>query len=117
MLASPISITIDGTAHSLSRVNNDNFGSTYLKKAAGLELRCNIRHSYESAKAGAVRVERHNVELTKTTWDVNGVPTVTQSYAVIRSPQNVDPDVVGDLTVGMNAFITTNIVALTTWES
>jgi hypothetical protein len=117
MLTTPISITIDGTAHSLSRINNDNFGSTYLKKAAGLELRCNVRHSYESAKAGAVRYERHNVELTKTTWDVDGKATVVQSYAVIRTPQNVDPDVVADVTVGMNAFITSNIVALTTWES
>lgn len=116
MFASPITITIDGVAHQLSRINQDNYGSVYLKKATNLELRLAIRHSYEG-KSGPNQYERHNVDLTKTTWDANGIPTVTQSYAVYRSPRSVDPDVVADLTTGLNTWASANIVGLTTWES
>lgn len=116
MLTSPISITIDGVAHSLSRINNDNFSSVYLKKAAGLEFRLTIRHTYEG-KDGPGQMERHNVDLVHTTWDAEGVPTVRQSYHVIRNPRAVDPDGVADDTVGLNAWLTTNVAAICGWES
>lgn len=116
MLTSPITITIDGVAHSLSRINQDNFSAVYLKKAAGLELRLTLRHSYEG-KEGVGQYERHNVDLLHTTWDVDGVPTVTQTYHVVRNPRSVDPDRVGDDTVGLNAWLTTNIAAICAWES
>lgn len=116
MLTSPISVTIDGVAHSLSRINQDNFSSVYLKKATGLEFRVTIRHSYEG-KEGPGQMERHNVDLVHTTWDVDGNPVIRQSYHVIRNPRNLDPDGVADDTVGLNAFVTTNIAALVAWES
>jgi hypothetical protein len=118
MLASPTTITIDGTAHSLSRINSgEPYSSVYLKKATNLELRLTIRHSFESAKNGAVKVERHNADLIHTTWDANGIPTVTQTYGVFRTPQNVDPDRVADQQVGFNTWLTANVVALSNWES
>jgi hypothetical protein len=116
MLTSPQTVTIDGVAHSLSRINQDNFGAVFLKKAANLEIRLTIRHSYEG-KEGPAQVERHNVDLKHTTWDVNGIATVTQSYKVIRNPRAVDPDRVADDTVGLNAWVTSNIAALCAWES
>lgn len=116
MLTSPISITIDGTAHSLSRINQDAYSAVYLKKAANLELRLTIRHSYEG-KPGPGQMERHNVDLVRTTWDVDGVPTVQQTYHVIRVPRGKDPGSVNDDTVGLNAWVSTNIASLTAWES
>lgn len=116
MLSSPITITIDGVAHSLSRINNDSFGSVYLKKTATMEIRCSIRHSYEG-KTAAGQFERHNVDLTQTTWDVDGKPVITQSYHVFRTPRNVDADRLVKQVTGLNAFVSTNATALTAWES
>lgn len=116
MLTSPISITIDGVAHSLSRINQDNFSAVYLKKMTNRELRLTIRHSYEG-KEGPGQMERHNVDLLDTQWDANGVPSIRQSYHVIRNPRAVDPDGVADDTVGLNAWLTTNVAAICGWES
>lgn len=116
MLTSPISITIDGTAHSLSRINQDNYSSVYLKKMANEELRLTIRHTYEG-KVGNGQMERHNVDLLHTKWDADGVPTVQQTYHVVRVARGADPDSVNDDTVGLNAWLTTNIALITAWES
>lgn len=116
MLTSPITITIDGVAHSLSRVNQDNFTSVYLKKDTGLELRCTIRHSYEG-KNGAGQYERHNVDLLRTTWDAEGNSTIHQSYVVIRAPRGGDTSISIDDSVGLLGFVETNAAALVAWES
>lgn len=116
LLTSPVVITIDGVAHSLSRINNDNFGSTYLKKAAGLEIRLNVRHSYEKAGVNG-QYERHNIDLTHTTWDTEGKPTVTQVYEVIRPLRGTDGSLASKIAVGLNAFIATNGTAIVGWES
>lgn len=116
MLTSPITITIDGVAHNLSRINQDNYSAVYLKKAANLEFRLTIRHAYEG-KVGPGQMERHNIDLVHTTWDVDGVPTIRQTYHVIRCLRGADPDSVNDDTVGLNTWVSANIAALTAWES
>jgi hypothetical protein len=116
MLTTPTVITIDGTAHNLSRINQDNFSSVYFKKTATYELRLTVRHTYEG-KAGPAQVERHNVDLVHTTWDAEGNPIIRQSYHVIRNPRNLDPDSVADDTVGLNAWLTTNIAAICAWDN
>lgn len=116
MLTSPITVTIDGVAHSLSRINNDNFGSVYLKKVAGLELKMNIRHTREG-KAGPSQFERHNIELIRTTWDVEGNPVVTSCYVVGRQLPSADPSILAKDIAGLNAFVTANKDALVAWES
>lgn len=116
MLTSPITITIDGAAHSLSRINQDSYSSVYLKKAANLELRLTIRHVYEG-KPGIGQMERHHVDLVRTTWDAEGIPSVQQSYHVVRVRRGADPDSVNDDTVGLNTWVSANIAAITAWES
>lgn len=116
MLTSPLTVTIDGTAHSLPRINGpDNYTSVFLKKATGMELRLTVRHAYEG-KEGPGQMERHNVDLIHTTWDEDGNPSVRQTYHVIRMPRGTDPDLVNDDTVGLNAWLTSNIAAITAWE-
>lgn len=116
MLTSPISVTIDGTAHSLSRINQDNFSATYLKQASGLEIQLTIRHSREG-KAGPGQMERHNIDLVYTTFDAEGVPTVRQAYTVMRSPRGTDPVVVVNVAKALSAFVTANAAAVGAWES
>jgi hypothetical protein len=116
MLTSPLVITIDGVAHNLSRINNDNFGSVYLKSGVGFEYRLTIRHSYEG-KNGPGQMERHNIDFLHTTWDVNGVPTVRQAYHVIRTPRGGDSVLTGKDVIGLNALSTANITAVLGWES
>lgn len=116
-LSSPISITIDGTAHSLSRINGpDNFTAVFLKKALNLEIRLNIRHTYQG-KAGPDQMERHNVELIKTTWDGEGNASVHTVYAVMISPRRADPDVTNEVAVGLNTWLSANVAAIGAWES
>jgi hypothetical protein len=117
MLTSPIVITINAIAHNLSRINNDNFGSVYLKSGTGFEYRLTIRHSYEG-KAGPGQMERHNVDFVHTIWDaVTGAATVRQVYCVIRTPRGGDAVLTGQDTTGFNALVTANITALLGWES
>lgn len=115
-LANPAVITIDGVAHNLEQINQDNYGAVYLKKTATMELKMTVRHSYEG-KTSAAQFERHNVDLIQTTWDTEGNPVVTQSYTVFRTPRNVDPARLSKQVVGFNNFVGTNAVALTTWQS
>lgn len=117
MLTSPLVITIDGVAHNLSRINNDNFGSVYLKTGTLLEYRLSIRHSYEG-KAGPGQMERHNVDFVHTVWDaVTGAPTVRQVYCVIRTPRGGDAVLTGKDAIGFNSLVSANITALLGWES
>lgn len=116
MLTSPITITIDGTAHSLSRINNDNFGSTYLKKAAGLEIRLDIRNANES-KSASGQMERHICDLQYTTFDVDGKPTTIQTYTHLRFMRGSDPAVGSNVAKALSAFVTANIAAIANWES
>lgn len=116
MLTSPQTITIGGVAHSLSRINEGGFSSTWLKKADGLEIRMVIRHSYEKATPTG-QYERHNVELTHTTWDEDGRMTVDQSYFVTRKLRGTADTTAVDLTKALAAWGTTNAASIIGWES
>lgn len=116
MLSSPISITINGTTHSLSRINQDNFSSLYRKSVSGLEITCAIRHTYEG-KVGDAQYERHNVDLKYTTFGVDGKPTTYQVYTVLRTIRGLDPNVVKNVSAGLNGFVDTNAAAIVGWES
>lgn len=116
MLTTPTTITIGGVAHELSRINQDNYVSVYLKKWALNELRLTIRHSYEG-KVGNGQMERHNVDLLHTVWDADGVPSVTQTYSVLRVPRGVDPAGVVAETAGLSTWLTANAAAICAWES
>lgn len=116
MLTSPVTVTLSGTAHSLSRINQDNFGSVYLKKWTDNELKLNIRHSYEG-KAGPLQTERHNVELIHTVWDANGNYTTTTCYWVGRIPRGGSPAEVSALSDALTGFVESNGLAIAGWES
>lgn len=108
MLSSPITVTVDGTAHVLPRIQDDNRTTVYRKVGTGFRYDLTIRHSVENGKLGAKVMERHNVDFKYTTWDVNGVSTVYQVYTVVRTPEGADPTIVEKMWVGFNTFSTAN---------
>lgn len=89
--ANPQVVTIGGTAHSLRRINQDNGGAVFLKKAAGLEIKLSLRNTTEKVRPDGSMYERHNVELVYTTFDVNGVPTSHVVYMTCRNLRGADP--------------------------
>jgi hypothetical protein len=116
MLTSPVTVTLSGVDHSLSRINQDNFASVYLKKWALNELRLTIRHTYEG-KAGVNQNERHNVELKHTKWDAEGNETSLVVYWVGRLGRSGDPAALAALSSALTSFLGTNITAIASWES
>lgn len=93
MIGDTLSVTYDGVANTLVKINQDNYSSEYRIRTAAYQLDVRIRNSYESAKAGARPFERHHVELIRTEFDlVNGDRIFTAS-TVIRLMKGADPDV------------------------
>lgn len=115
MLTSPQTVTIDGVAHSLVRVNQDNGGSVFRKKVAGLELQLTLRNS-TVGKAGPGLQVRHNVELRRTTWDANNNPIISTNYIVMQSLDSADPSVSAKDGAGLWAWCTTNKDAIAIGE-
>lgn len=115
MLTSPQVVTINTFGQSLSRINNDGNSSVYLKKTTGLELRLTIRHSFEG-KPGPDQIDRHNVELSRMTWDAEGRPQVTSAYVVFRAPRSADVTSASNDFVGLIDWVKANVTGLYAWE-
>lgn len=59
MFANTLTITISGTPHVLTRVNQDNFGSLYRKKTATDVMTLQFRNNTD--KSGGKEHDRHNM--------------------------------------------------------
>lgn len=115
-ISSPITITVNSVAKVLPRINQDNYGSVYRLKESTAEYQLVIRHSYEG-KVGPKQVERHNVDFTMTTWDLDGNPVVKQSYTVIRNPRNVDPADSVNVAKALAVWVNTVAADLGAWQN
>jgi hypothetical protein len=97
-IANPIVITLGGsggTAKSLPKINQDQYGSEYYLREATQDFRVKIRHTRESAKADGTVLERHNLEITQTVFGTSGAPDrVRQVYVVLR---NTKADTLADI--------------------
>jgi hypothetical protein len=121
MLSNTITVTIAGTGHVLTKIQESNFASLFRKKAAGLQIDLNVRHSLEGKASEQNRMERHNAELIYTEFDVDGIPTTHSSYVVIRTPQALGATPGVDLSAALYAALTAStnalLVSITSWES
>jgi hypothetical protein len=125
-ITSPIAITIGAQAYSLTKKNQDNYGSVWLDKTTvpGTEVKLELKHAYEGkaknvlASTGnkQVQTERHIADLTVTKFDVNGFPTVVQSYTHIRNQRGAVVGDVGDVAQALSAFITSKADDLAAWD-
>lgn len=103
MLGDTVTATLGGsggTAVVLNKINQDNYSAEYLgREATGLyEVRLRVRHTKETAKAGSLALDRHNVELTQTVFATVDAPEyVRQFYFVMRAAPSDTEALVIDL--------------------
>lgn len=84
---------IDGsTLITLNQISEGNYSSEYMARTSDAEYRIKVRHSKEKAVAGAVALDRHNVELTVRVFPSAEVPNgrTEQAYIVVRTDPNSD---------------------------
>lgn len=83
MLSTPISIPIDGTATSVSKINQDAYSSEWRARTATGSVVLKIRHT--QAMRNGVQYVRHNVELTQTILATETVPEhIRKVYFVLE---------------------------------
>jgi hypothetical protein len=122
---SNISLTYDGSAITLEKMNQDGYSSEYLFRDTTKEIRMKIRHSKESLKAGqSYPIERHNCLLSATVY---ATPTTAEKFSEISFTLRAAPGASVDLAqlvnnawiawMGSGATATGRITTLTSWGS
>jgi hypothetical protein len=113
MFSEPITVTINSVDHDLPRVNQDNFGSRYLKRTSTHEYLLDIKHSGQGAR------DRHRVELRVTEFATSADESdvVNTSACTILAQPNQSAEV-EDVTLGLAGWLTSaNIAKFVNWES
>lgn len=126
-LTSPMVITIGAQAYSLTKKNQDNFGSTWMDNTTvpGTEVKIVIRNSYEgkpkttASGTGLIQsqFERHVIDLTVTTTDGSGFQKVVQTYTHIRNLRGSVVGAVGDVAQALAVYVNANADALVAWDN
>lgn len=123
MFDNTFTLNLDGADRVLTRVNQDKFSSIYRYRSDEINAELLIRHTDRALPgASGIRVERHNVELTCTTFSTTDgvkIANVAKAYFVFEtstgSPVAIPQDM---LTALAAAFMTDAVVArLANWES
>lgn len=119
MLGDSITITHNAVARVLSKTNQDNYSSEYLLRTATEEFRLYVRHATETAKAGIVPFERHNIEYVHTTFATLTLPEQQQRATfTVRCRRGDDPAAALLSSKGLIAWLTdVNVTKLIAWES
>ncbi|DAD49934.1 coat protein [ssRNA phage Zoerhiza.3_6] len=81
-------VTFAAGAKTLVKINQDLYSSEYYLRESLVEYNMRIRHSQTKSADGLVVNDRHNVEVTQTTFAVANVsPEVTvKAYFVFEAP-------------------------------
>jgi hypothetical protein len=77
MLGDTLTVTLDGsggTAVVCSKINQDSYSAEYLKKDTLYETRVRTRHIKETAKAGAIALDRHTVTFSQYVYPTEARP-------------------------------------------
>jgi hypothetical protein len=123
MFADPTTVTIDGNAKALVRINQDQYSSEYLLRSATDEFRLRIRNTSYMDRKRNVLIDRHNVELIQTIFPVAPatLSTVRKSYIVLENQQGdtlTDPvKMAAGLFAWLTASTNANLTKLVNFES
>lgn len=102
MIGETLTVTYDGVAKVLNRINQDNYTSEYFVRDAVESFTVRVRHSNESVRAGQPAYERHQVDLTRVVFATPTSPERQfQAYTVIRLQKGSDPDQAEKLTAAL----------------
>ena len=98
-------ITVGGTVY--TKINQDNFSSTYRFADATLESRINIRHSSrKDSTRGNIRVDRHNIEHSIVIYGTGGAADIPRKcYFVIECDYKDTPASVVTFCAQMPTYI------------
>jgi hypothetical protein len=106
-IANPLVLNYNAGTKSLTKINQDAYGSEYFLKEATQEFRVKIRHTTESPQSDGTKFERHNVELTQTIYAVAPatVDEVRQVYVVIRNKKTTSAADIAKLGDALSDFL------------
>jgi hypothetical protein len=117
MFANTLTITIDGTANVLTRVNQDNYGSEYKLASATALMILKFRNSTEKQN-GQEEVYRHNMFFEHTVF---ATPTASEKYytmtATMRSRKTSDPAWLDKIAAGFVTLLSAQKTGLIGGES
>jgi len=119
MFANTLTITIDGTANVLTRVNQDNYGSEYVKKDATQSMILRFRNSSESSSGSSPEpVDRHNMFFEHVVY---ATATTSEKYytmtATMRLRKTSDPAWLDKLATGFITLLSAQKTGLVGGES
>jgi len=120
MFGDPLSVTVNGVAKSLPKINQDGYSSEYLLRSTLDEYRLTLRSQSRVDKARSVNVDRHTAQLTHTVFPVAPatLSVVRKTYVVIENQQG---DTLSDpqyIATGLFALLSAgNITKLLMFES
>jgi hypothetical protein len=103
--AKPLVIAYGAGNKTLQLINQDSYGAEYYLREATEEFRVKIRHSKESPTANG-RMDRHNVEFTRTVFGTGGDPdTVQQAYLIFRHDYRDDIADAAEIGASLTALV------------
>ncbi len=115
MFANTLTITINGVAKTLTRVNQDNYGSEYVLKTSTDKMTLRFRNSVEK---GSPSYDRHNMFFEHivyaTTTTIEKVYTVS---AVLRQNDGSDPAYLDYVVAGFITLLTAQKTGMIGGES
>lgn len=129
MFANTLTITINAVANVLTRVNQDSYGSVYIKKTATDVMTLRFRNTSEKASVPLTKspttaytvnpsVDRHNMFFEHRVFATASVPEKLYTMsAVIRLSDGSDPVYLGQLATGFSTLLAAQQAGLIAWES
>lgn len=118
MFGETITITIDGNAKELNRINQDNYSSEYLLRETTGAYGLKVRHSKEAKAVRGEPMDRHNVELSYTFYGTSPDDGYTVFVSTtIRNPERIAGADVDKISDGLADWVKANAVGLTGWLS
>lgn len=119
MFSDTLTVTINGAAKALVRINQDGYSSEYLLREDTGEFSLRLRNTSYVRKGDSVKVDRHNVELIHTIYGAEPGSTITRKAYLVFENDRGDPLAdFEDFVTGMIGFvIPANVSKLLNWES
>lgn len=121
MFTDPTSITVDGGAKQLIRINQDGYSSEYLLRESNGEWRLRIRNtSYLDKSRGSLKVDRHNAEFIHLVYPTAPAvfPTIRKVYQVFEIDLGDDAAWMAKVVEGFSAFMSAaNATKMINFES
>lgn len=106
MFANTLSLTINGVAKVLNRINQDNYGSEYSLAESDQSFNLKIRHTKETSSGLLPAMVRHNVLLKQVVFATPTTNAIERTVTTtIRAPEASDPQTAAYLSDGLSAWV------------